>query len=412
MTAVDFRQLQAKNRRTTWLLLGATFLLLTVVSVTVAYTTVGGGPVSVLAVVVSMFLTWMAYRNSDGVALRATGARPADEKEYAQLHNVVEEVAIAAGIPKPRVYVVVDPAPNAFATGKDPEHAAVAATTGLLEKMNRDELQGVMAHEIAHVRNYDIRLMTVAVATAGAIAIISDLFWRMLFLGGSRSRRGNRNDGAGAIMLVGFVVVVVLAPIAAALLRSALSRKREGLADATAVEFTRHPEGLRRALEKLDADVTVVRRTSHATSHLWIESPDDHEKGHKGRKFNDMFNTHPPLRERIDLLRAMEGLRPYEGPSAELIADLERRSSEMSTANAMRTPPASWAEVAAAGSALAPGTHVVGLAATEAAATPAAGGATPAAPTGGTPAGWYPDPSRPRALRWWDGSTWTSHTHP
>lgn len=404
LSRTDFRRLQSQNRRATWLLLASTFALLAIVSVVVAYSTVGGGVVTLAAVGLSMFITWMAYRSSDTLALRSTGAQPADEQEYAQLHNVVEEMALAAGIPKPRVYVVHDPAPNAFATGRDLDHAAVAATTGLLEKMNRDELQGVMAHEIAHVRNYDIRLMTVAVATAGAIALIADIFWRLLFFGGGRNRGNNNNGGAAIIMLVGFVVVVVLAPLAAGLLRAAISRRREGLADATAVELTRHPEGLRRALEKLDADVTVVRRTSHATSHLWIESPDDHEKGHKGRKFNDMFNTHPPLRERIDALRAMEGLRPYEGPSPDLVAEMARHTA--TAARPVDRPPASWSDLGR--SALAPGLHVADLAAgSRAEPAPPAPDATTA-----TPPGWYPDPGHPTGWRWWDGSAWSSHTHP
>jgi len=214
------------------------------------------------------------------------------------------------------VYVVHDPAPNAFATGRTPETAAVAATTGLLEKMDRAELEGVMAHEIAHIRNGDIRVMTVAVATAGAIALIADVFFRIVYwnvLTGSSSRRRNdRNDGGtNAILILAAVVLAILAPLAASLLRAAVSRSREALADATAVELTRYPTGLRSALEKLDHDVTVVQHTSHATSHLWIESPDDHENKRGGRWVNDLFSTHPPLSDRINLLRAMEGLPPY-----------------------------------------------------------------------------------------------------
>ena len=226
-------------------------------------------------------------------------------------------MALSSGLPKPDVYIVNDPAPNAFATGKDPENAAVAATTGLLEKMDRNELQGVIAHEMAHIRNYDIRVMTVATATAGAVAILCDMFWRIAFWSSLSGGRRNRNENSGGpqaiIMLIAVVFVTILAPLAAGLLKAAVSRSREELADATAVELTRNPSGIRMALEKLDRDVTVVRKTSHATSHLWIESPDDHVKGHKGKRFNDMFNTHPPLAERINLLRKMEGLPPYQG---------------------------------------------------------------------------------------------------
>jgi len=314
--STDFIELQKKNKRTTrWLLL-ASFLLVFIVSFVAGLALTGFLGFGIFALVFSGAITFFQYRKSSSLALRATGAIPADPDEYAQLHNLVEEMALASGLPKPDVYIVIDPAPNAFATGRDPENAAVAATTGLLEKLDRNELQGVIAHEMAHIRNYDIRVMTVAAATAGAVAIMADLFWRIAFfggLGGSRNRSSNNRGGGpqAIIVLVAFIFVTVLAPLAAALLKAAVSRSREELADATAVELTRNPSGIRMALEKLDRDVTVVRKTSHATSHLWIESPDDHVKGHRGRRMNDMFNTHPPLSERINLLRKMEGLPPY-----------------------------------------------------------------------------------------------------
>ncbi|MEE9413937.1 MAG: M48 family metalloprotease [Acidimicrobiales bacterium] len=306
---LDFDALIAANRRDTWFLMFGFFGLLAVISVTVS-TVLRSGLIGVgVALAFSMTSSWVGYVKSDSIAIRSTGAKPAERDRFGQLHNVIEGVAIAAGIPKPRVYVVEDIAPNAFATGKNPEHAAVAVTTGLLEKMSRDELEGVIAHEIAHIRNLDIRVMTVAVATAGTIAIIVDVFWRFLYFGGGRS--SNKKDG-NPLAIIGLIVVAILAPIGAAMLKAAVSRRREALADATAVQFTRYPAGLRMALEKLDADRTVVRRTSHATSHLWIETPDDHQRGHRGRRFNDMFDTHPPLETRINWLRAMEGLPPYQ----------------------------------------------------------------------------------------------------
>jgi heat shock protein HtpX len=373
----DFRALQAKNRRTTWMLLFASFLLLTLVSLTIALVAVGGIIAAVFALVFSFGTTFASYRASDTIALRSNRAQPADP-------------------PKPRVYVVDDPAPNAFATGKDPEHAAIAATTGLIAKLDRAELQGVIAHEMAHIRNNDIRVMTVAVATAGAIALIADIFWRLLYFGGMRGRGRSRDDnGAQAIIaIVGFLFVAVLAPLAASLLKAAISRSREGLADASAVELTRHPEGLRSALEKLDADVTVVRRTSHATSHLWIEAPDDHERDHKGRRFNDMFNTHPPLRERIDALRKMEGLSPYEGPTDQQLAEVRSVDAQLASAQATQTMtrPGSWADLAATASL------------TELADTHTDEPADQAAP------GWYGDPTSQHRLRWWDGHAWTSFT--
>ncbi len=395
--STDFRALQARNRRTTWALLVASFLLLGLVALIVAFVTVGGVIAAVIAIVVAFGGTIASYRASDTIALRANRARPADPQEYARLHNLVEEMAIASGLPKPRVYVVDDPAPNAFATGKDPEHAAIAATTGLIEKLDRSELQGVIAHEMAHIRNYDIRVMTVAVATAGAIALIADIFWRLLYFGGlsgGRGRSRNNNQAQAILAIVGFLFVVVLAPLAAALLKAAISRSREGLADASAVEFTRHPEGLRRALEKLDADVTVVRRTSHATSHLWIEAPDDHERDHKGRRFNDMFNTHPPLRERIDALRQMEGLTPYEGPTEQQLAAVQQAHARLEAAAASSRParPDSWAQLAES---------TATPAATE---TEAGQSATQAAP------GRYVDPTATHRMRWWDGHSWTGFT--
>jgi heat shock protein HtpX len=381
--STDFRELQAKNRRATWILLACSFVLLALVAVAVSVITVGGVVAAVFAIVVSAGMTFGAYKSSDKIALRSTGAVAADPTEHARLHNVVEEMAISAGVPKPRVYVVHDAAPNAFATGRDLDHAAIAATTGLLDKMERSELEGVMAHEMAHIRNNDIRVMTVAVATAGAIALIADMFWRLLYFGGVRGRRRSNDKGAGGlIVVVGFLFVAVLAPLAAALLRAAVSRKREALADASAVELTRNPEGLRRALEKLDADVTVVRRTSHATSHLWIEAPDTHEPKEKGRRFNDMFNTHPPLADRINRLRRMEGLDPYTGPTPEMIARV--RSGTMTTSL-----------VDGAADQQRPSTE--SLEGTAAVAEP-------------PPAGWYSDPSGGHGLRWWDGSAWSDFT--
>ncbi len=396
-TRLDFDDLRRQNRRWTWVLLVASFALLGLVAGLVSIWVGGGGIGLAAGLVIAAGLTWLSYARSDTLALRGTNAHPAPVEQFGQLHNIVESLSLAAGIPKPRVFVVDDPAPNAFATGKDPEHAAIAVTTGLLRKMNRDELEGVVAHELAHIRNYDIRVMTVAVATAGAIAVITDLFYRMLwFGGGNRRNRDAKGGGANPIALIALVVVAVLAPLAAALLKAAISRRRESLADASAVAFTRYPTGLRRALEKLDADSTVVRRTSHATSHLWIESPDDRTEGHRGAKFNEMFNTHPPLRERIDILRRMEGLDPYTGPDDAIVRDLEQRLQHTPPVATPRGTDGVASPTPAAASM--PGLHAIFDTST---------------PQPLPRAGWYPDPSgAPNTVRYWDGTAWTDRTSP
>ncbi|HUP75901.1 MAG TPA: M48 family metalloprotease [Acidimicrobiales bacterium] len=410
MERIDFADLVAKNRRWTWVLLGASFLLLAVVSLTVSIY-LGGGVVGVIAgIAVAMALTFVGYAGSDRIALAATHAREADPTHFAQLHNLVEQMAIAAGIPKPKVYVVHDPAPNAFATGRNPRSAAVAVTTGLLEKLDRDELEGVLAHELAHIRNYDTRVMTVAVATAGSVAVITDVFWRLMYFGALGGRRRGNDRGGNPLALIALVVVAIFAPIAAALLKAAISRKREALADASAVAFTRYPTGLRRALEKLDADSTVIQRVSHATSHLWIESPDDRAADKKTAKLNEMFNTHPPLRERINILRAMEGLPEYLAPEADILADLDRRQQQRMTdprpaaAGAVVTAarPTDTAPTAASTMNLEQIGHHDPTAFQPVGSTGALAGA---------PAGWYLDPSgQPHTLRYWDGDGWTKHT--
>ena len=405
MERIDFADLVAKNRRWTWVLLGASFLLLAVVSLAVSIY-LGGGVVGVLAgIAVAMALTFASYASSDKIALAATRAHEADPNQFAQLHNLVEQMAIAAGIPKPKVYVVHDPAPNAFATGKSPKSASVAVTTGLLEKMNRDELEGVLAHELAHIRNYDTRVMTVAVATAGSVAVITDVFWRLMFFGAVGQRRNDDNDrGGNPLALIGLVVVAIFAPIAAALLKAAISRKREALADASAVAFTRYPTGLRRALEKLDADTTVIQHISHATSHLWIESPDNRANENSTSKLNEMFNTHPPLHERINILRSMEGLPAYQGPEADIVADLERRHEQ-------RTMDPTPAAGGALGATAARPSDPMTPTAASTMHLEQIGQQAPTAAGASAAAGWYVDPSgQPHTLRYWDGDEWTKHT--
>ncbi|HEX8004683.1 MAG TPA: M48 family metalloprotease [Mycobacteriales bacterium] len=299
----------ARNRRRSWFLVTTAFVLLLLVAEAFNLY-IGGGPAGlVVALVIASVGTVSSYYFSDKLALSIAGAREVTPEQAPQLHNVVEEMAIAAGLPKPRVMVVRDPAPNAFATGRDPDHAVVAVTTGLLERLDREQLQGVIGHEVAHVLNRDTRVTTLVVAVCGAIVVLCDLFWRFSFFGG-RSRRRSDSEGGGLemLLLVLGVVALVLAPLGAALIQAAVSRQREALADASAVALTRNPTGLRRALETLLQDSTVVSHTSHAMAHLWIESPLEREA--KGSWLNGMFDTHPPLTERIALLRTLEAAGP------------------------------------------------------------------------------------------------------
>jgi heat shock protein HtpX len=254
-----------------------------------------------LAVGIALVGVWGSYYGSDKLVITMTGAKVITREDAPELFNLIEEVVIASGLPMPKVAIVEDTAPNAFATGRDPEHALIAFTTRILEVMDRDELQGVIAHEMSHVANRDTLVSAVAATTAGAIAILSDFMMRMMWFGGGRDRRDSNSN---PIMLVISLAVMILAPIAAVLLKSAISRKRESLADATAVSFTRNPAGLRKALEVLAADTTVVRQKSNAVAHIWIESPLD------GKAVSKMFSTHPPIEERIATLRAMESLGP------------------------------------------------------------------------------------------------------
>jgi heat shock protein HtpX len=268
---------------------------------------VGNGPVfTVVALVFSGLFAFASYWKADAIALRVSRARPADPAEYARLHNLVEGLCIAGGLPKPRVYIVDDPAPNAFATGRNPNHAAIAVTTGLLDMLNRVELEGVVAHELSHIRNYDILVSTLAVTMVGAVALMTDMAIRMMWWNGGRvARRGDHSDSNNPLAFVGFALLIV-APIVAKAMQATISRRRETLADVSACQLTRYPPGLISALEKLQEDTTVTHSASTATAHLWIEQPMS-GVGDGGRleKPHKLFDTHPPLEERIALLREL-----------------------------------------------------------------------------------------------------------
>ena len=269
----------------------------------------GFGVAGVLvALVIAGVGAGLSYWKSDSVALAMSHARPADPATYARLHNLVEGLCIAAGLPKPRVYVIEDDAPNAFATGRNPRHAAIAVTTGLLDKMNRVELEGVLAHELSHIKNYDILVSTLAVTLVGVVALLADFSLRFMWWGGPRARDRHRDGGAGpqAVLAIVGLVLLILAPLIARVMQAAVSRRRESLADVSGVALTRYPPGLISALEKLKADTTVVHSSSRATAHLWVESPlaRTPEEGRLSR-LNRLFDTHPPLEERIQALKEL-----------------------------------------------------------------------------------------------------------
>jgi len=293
----SFRAQQSVNQRKTWMLLGSMFSLVAFVVYAVGlYFGQVGFSIVPIAVVIALVSVWGSYWASDKIVLTMTGAKVITEEDHPQLYNLVQEIVIASGLPMPKIAIVNDAAPNAFATGRNPERAVIAFTTGLLEKMDREQIQGVVAHELAHVANRDTLVSAVAATTAGALALMSDLLIRMMWFGGNRQR----NSGSNPLALVAALVALILAPIAATLLRSAISRRREALADATAIAYTRNPAGLRRALETLAEDSTVVNQKSTAVAHVWIESPLD------ARSTAKLFATHPPIEERIALLRKME----------------------------------------------------------------------------------------------------------
>lgn len=251
------------------------------------------------ALIFAVLMNVWSYWFSDKQVLSMTGARPATREEFFDFYTVTENLAITAGMPMPKLYVIDDPSPNAFATGRDEKHSVVAATTGLLALLTRPELEGVIAHELSHIKNRDILLMTVAVVLAGFLAIIADIFLRMSAFGGNRD-----NDRGGAVLMVIAIIGIILAPIAGQMIQLAISRRREYLADASGALLTRYPEGLASALAKIDADHQPLRRANHATAHLFIESPFADKKENW---LNKLFATHPPTADRIKQLLSPDG---------------------------------------------------------------------------------------------------------
>jgi len=310
----------AQNKRNSLLLAFVVVVLLGALGLFIGWAVAGDPaaaiPSMVLALVVGTVASVVSYYAGSSLVLRVSGAREVDQQSAPQLMNVVREMTIAANVPMPRVYVIDDTAPNAFATGRDPKHASVAITTGLLQKLDREELQGVMAHELSHVRNFDIRFSVMVGVLVGSIAMLADFFLRFTFWGGGGSR--NRDRGGGGLQVIVLIVAIlfaILAPIVARLVQLAVSREREYLADAAGVELTRNPYGLQRALAKIALDPEPLEVANRATQHLYFENPMKKLGGTSA-----LFSTHPPTLERINRLRAMGGQMPLNDIAQALVS--------------------------------------------------------------------------------------------
>ena len=323
----SFYQQIAANRRRSLLLVIVIMALLAAFGFVIGFAVSGswqGGIVAVvIAVVIALLMTSVSYFAGDSIVLASSGAKEVNEQNAPQVMNVVREMAIAANLPMPKVYVINDSAPNAFATGRDPAHASVAVTTGLLDKLDREELQGVLAHEFSHVRNLDIRFALLVAVLVGSIALLADFFLRFTMFGGLSGGRSNRRDSGGGglviVMIVVGLILSIIAPIIARAVQLAVSRQREYLADASSVELTRNPYGLERALAKIGADQEVLEVANRATQHLYIVNP---IKKFEARA-SGLTSTHPPIVDRINRLRALTGQAPVDQQSMAALASLD-----------------------------------------------------------------------------------------
>jgi heat shock protein HtpX len=292
-----------QNRRNTFFLLLAFVTLVAGMAIAIGIILGLPYPYAPLLIIPFLLFAVFSYYSSSRIALAMSQAHPATKEEEPELFRTVENLSIGAGLPMPQVYVIEDGSPNAFATGRDPQHAAIAVTRGLLQKLDRLELEGVIAHELSHIGNYDIRIMTIVVVLVGLVALMADFTLRLTYFGAGRrnSNRGRSGGSAAAIVYAIALAGVILTPIAAQLIRFAISRQREYLADASAALLTRYPEGLARALEKISADPDPLEVANKATAHLYINNPLNEHRSF----LNNLFSTHPPIDERVRLLRAM-----------------------------------------------------------------------------------------------------------
>jgi len=292
----------SSNLRKTWFLMGFFFIFIIALGWLFSYV-YNSEEILIFAILLSIFSSFFSYWFSDKIVLGLSRAKEIKKSEAPELYHLVENLCITAGLPLPKIYIIDEAAPNAFATGRDKNHAVIAVTRGLLEKLEKVELEGVLAHELSHIGNHDMLLQTIVVILAGVVVYLSDIFLRISWRGGFR-RRDDRGGGyTGLILMLFTLIALILAPIAATLIRLAISRKREFLADASGAMLTRYPEGLARALEKISNDQTPLRVASNATAHLYIVNP------LKSKQvvgwFTKLFSTHPPIEERIKVLRQM-----------------------------------------------------------------------------------------------------------
>ena len=288
----------AANKRRTGMLL-CIFLVIVIVLGWIFSKVYESPMILYFAIGLSIVQALVSFYSGDKIALASAGAVAIEKKDNPELYRIVENLSITAGLPMPKIYIINDPAPNAFATGRDPDHSSVAVTTGLLEIMEKTELEGVIAHEMSHIGNYDIRLMMVVVVLVGVVAMLSDIFLRFRYFFGGRNRE--ESSSGGALALIG-IDAALLAPLVATLVQLAISRKREFLADASGALLTRYPEGLANALQKISSYSQPMRRTSSATSHLFISNP----LGKTKSFFGNLFSTHPPIEERVEALIGMK----------------------------------------------------------------------------------------------------------